>query len=168
MNIFVLSPIPQDAAQMHCDKHVSKMTVETAQMLSTCHRILDGDKAPSELYKAAYVNHPCNKWLRESGGNYEWTYELFEALANEFKFRYGKEHKSYLKLEPYLREAPQNIPHRLSGKMTPFALAMSEFPQCIVPGNAVQSYRNFYETKNSRFAMRWTKRDCPIWFNAFA
>ena len=42
MNIFVLSENPWLAAQQMCDKHVVKMPLETAQMLSTIHRVLDG------------------------------------------------------------------------------------------------------------------------------
>ena len=29
---------------MHCDKHVVKMLVEYAQILSTAHRMVDGEK----------------------------------------------------------------------------------------------------------------------------
>lgn len=42
MNIFVLNQNPFDAARDHCDKHVVKMILEYAQMLSTAHRLLDG------------------------------------------------------------------------------------------------------------------------------
>lgn len=42
MNIFVLSQDPREAAQMHLDKHVVKMIIEYAQLLSTAHRLLDG------------------------------------------------------------------------------------------------------------------------------
>ena len=41
MNIFVLDKDPRVAARMLCDKHVPKMIVESAQMLSTAHRLLD-------------------------------------------------------------------------------------------------------------------------------
>ena len=41
MNIFYLDRDPGIAAAMHCDKHVVKMILETAQMLSTAHRVLD-------------------------------------------------------------------------------------------------------------------------------
>jgi hypothetical protein len=34
MNIFYLDSDPELAAQMHCDKHVVKMILETAQLLS--------------------------------------------------------------------------------------------------------------------------------------
>ena len=43
MNIFYLDKNPKVAAQMMCDKHVVKMILESAQMLSTAHRVLDGD-----------------------------------------------------------------------------------------------------------------------------
>jgi hypothetical protein len=42
MNIFYLHREPIMAAQAHCDKHVCKMILEYAQMLSTAHRVLDG------------------------------------------------------------------------------------------------------------------------------
>ena len=42
MNIFILHSDPEVAAKQHCDKHVCKMIVESAQMLSTAHRLLDG------------------------------------------------------------------------------------------------------------------------------
>lgn len=43
MNIFYLSREPDTAAAFHCDKHVVKMCVEYAQILSTAHRVLDGE-----------------------------------------------------------------------------------------------------------------------------
>ena len=42
MNIFYLDKDPEISAKMHCDKHVVKMIIEYAQMLSTAHRMLDG------------------------------------------------------------------------------------------------------------------------------
>ena len=53
MNIFILDTDPIVAAQLQCDKHVVKMIVESAQMLSTAHRMLDGEetKRPSKSGK---------------------------------------------------------------------------------------------------------------------
>lgn len=42
MNIFVLDVRPEVAAKQQLDKHVVKMVVEYAQLLSTAHRVLDG------------------------------------------------------------------------------------------------------------------------------
>ena len=42
MNIFYLHENPERCAEMHCDKHVVKMILETAQLLSTAHHEIDG------------------------------------------------------------------------------------------------------------------------------
>lgn len=42
MNLFYLDRDPYVAAEQHCDKHVVKMIIEYAQLLSTAHRLLDG------------------------------------------------------------------------------------------------------------------------------
>jgi hypothetical protein len=43
MNIFYLDKDPIKAAEYSCDKHVVKMILESAQMLCTAHRVLDGE-----------------------------------------------------------------------------------------------------------------------------
>ena len=182
MNIFILDNDPKEAAKMHCNKHVSKMIVESGQMLSTVHRILDGalQKKPSKsgksmvkywehpnsslesvLYKAVHVNHPCTIWSRESIANYTWHYDLFVALSEEFTHRYGKIHATWTKLKDALKNPPKNIP---SIGLTPFKLAMGAQPQCINNDDPIGSYRKFYMTKQNRFKMTWTKREVPYWF----
>jgi hypothetical protein len=56
MNIFYLDPDPTICAQWHVDKHVVKMILEYAQLLSTAHRILDGVpvEVPYTPVKAIY------------------------------------------------------------------------------------------------------------------
>ena len=62
MNLFILDEDPTKAAQLQCDKHVVKMIIESAQMLSTAHRMLDGyvEKRPSKSGKRIinYWVHP--------------------------------------------------------------------------------------------------------------
>ena len=91
MNIFILDHNPKIAAQSQCDKHVVKMIVESAQMLSTAHRMLDGveTKRPSVSGKTmintktrksrngigvvqslVHHKHPCTVWTMESVYNY--------------------------------------------------------------------------------------------------
>lgn len=187
MNIFILNNDPVIAAQEQCDKHVVKMIVESAQMLSTVHRMLDGvmERRPSKsgaklqywklnderedlLYKACHFNHPSTVWTRESCCNYSWHYEHFIGLCDEYTYRYGKVHSTDTKLRKILKTLPNNI--NRSGGMTPFKLAMSSNPECVVHDlggtNAVESYKNFYQTKQKRFKMVWTKRPMPKWFNA--
>jgi hypothetical protein len=180
MNIFVLSECPVESAQMQCNKHVVKMIVESAQMLSTAHRMLDGnyckrpsvsgktmssyweldDSRESKLYKAVHMGHPCTVWTSESSANYDWHVEHFEALCDEYTYRYERTHATDTKLRKVLRRRPDNIP---MGDLTPFKLAMGSNPECMLP-DPVESYRRFYKTKQERFSMTWSKRSIPQWF----
>jgi hypothetical protein len=44
MNIFYVHKDPVKSAKMLIDKHVCKMIIESAQMLSTAHRLIDGEQ----------------------------------------------------------------------------------------------------------------------------
>ena len=88
MNIFATSPCPIFCAQYLDDKRVVKMTLETAQMLSTAITERGGEGP----YRRAYWNHPCTKWVRETRCNYDWTLRHFQALCDEYKKRYGRTH----------------------------------------------------------------------------
>lgn len=180
MNIFALDEDPYVAAKWHCDKHVPKMIVESAQMLSTAHRMLDGvsetrlsksgkrvvkywnHPLDNVLYKAVHMNHPCTIWTRETSANYEWHFQLFVALCREFRKRYGKMHLTQQKLMDVLSHRPHTIKH---APRTPFPLAMKSEPQCINENDRIQSYRDFYQTKQHRFTMKWTNRKKPEWFS---
>ena len=89
MNIFYLDKRPDDAAEMHCDKHCVKMILEYAQMLSTAHRVLDEDDAHPDLYKIAHKNHPSTIWTRSSKQHYDWLFRLFRMLSAEYSIRFG-------------------------------------------------------------------------------
>lgn len=182
MNIFILDESPVESARLQCDKHVVKMIVESAQMLSTAHRMLDGtlEKRPSKsgktmvnyyrlddpkkedlFYKAVHFYHPCTVWTMESKANYKWHHNHFVALCDEYRYRYGKVHKSDELLRYALLDAPENIPDI---PMTQFKLAMGVAPQCMHEDDPVRSYREFYQTKQERFKMVWTRREIPEWF----
>jgi hypothetical protein len=108
MNVFVLDNDPTAAAEMHCNIHVTKMIVESAQMLSTAHRMLDGseERRPSNsgktmsrywvlpdaredtYYKAVHMHHPCTVWTMQSIENYI-------SLTNCFEQTYFTDHLQY-------------------------------------------------------------------------
>lgn len=161
MNIFWLDDDPVKAAQLQCNKHITKMTLESSQMLSTAHRVIDGDDAPDECYRIAHKNHPCSLWTMKTSANYEWHYQHFVALADEYTYRYGKVHASFTKLNHILKNLPKNIK---IGTLTMPALAMKDHPECIFENDPVKSYRAFYKTKQDRFDMVWSYREIPEWF----
>ena len=67
MNIFYLHNDPEISAKMHCDKHVVKMIIEYAQMLSTAHRMLDGKvvKKPSVSGKTMVKHYDLYEKLKK-------------------------------------------------------------------------------------------------------
>lgn len=181
MNLFILNKDPVLAAKLQCDKHVVKMIVESAQMLSTAHRMLDGtlerrasksgkttvkywtlpDERENTFYKAVHMNHPCTVWTMKSNNNYTWHWVHFAALCDEYTYRYGKVHATDRLLREKLKALPRNID---VGYLTLWPLAMKSNPECMFPNDPVKSYQLFYQTKQERFKMVWTKRDVPEWF----
>jgi hypothetical protein len=159
MNIFYLDSDPVIAAQAMTDKHVVKMILESAQLLSTAHRVLDGEPVvqlsvnnrrltrythptlDDVLYKSTHINHPSGVWARESKNNYIWLYKHFVALCDEYTARYSKVHASYQKLNTILSEPPRSIS---DSPFTPIKLAMPT--QYHLP-NAVEAYRLYYEAE---------------------
>ena len=61
MNIFFLDKDPKIAAQMQCDKHVVKMILETAQMLSTAARAQGHDIGTQYRSEIFYVDEDQKK-----------------------------------------------------------------------------------------------------------
>ena len=61
MNIFVLAEDAAESARMMCDKHVIKMILESCQLLSTAHHVLDGDELHVNTGKRKYKTYICTK-----------------------------------------------------------------------------------------------------------
>ena len=127
MNIFATSFSPRQAAYDLPDKLVVKMILETAQLLCTAHRVLDGTDTleGQELYKETHKNHPCAVWVRESRDNYFWAYDHFVALCNAYTYRYGKVHATDAKFREVLWTAPKQASY--SGLTPPPACMPDEF-----------------------------------------
>ena len=152
VNIFHLSPDPNAAARLHCDKHVGKMLVENVQMLSTA-LVTKGGEAP---WKPAFVNHPMNRWVRESAGNFRWTWDLSDALGAEYVHRFGKTHRAHDALRTFGRDD-------LAALIGDGERTMP--PQCMgedykVTDDPIAAYRRFYAGDKARFAT-YTKRPVP-------
>ena len=184
MNIFTTNECPVISAQEMCDKHVVKMIVEYAQLMSTAHRVLDGKEYEGRtllnrrikrwlhpnknmeelLYKASHIKHPSGIWCRTNTANYQWLYRHFCAACEEYTHRYGKVHLTELKLAKVFKNTPKNIPN---GKQTEFAVAIAADQTCRqVPGfnslKPVDKYKQ-YIINDKPFAV-WTSRQPPKWY----
>lgn len=185
MNIFYLDEDPAIAAKYHNDKHVRKMIIETAQMLSTIIRLALGVPGimldpkhgyieyayclpdercgliyiKSPVYYAALPHHPCTKWAGFSRGNFEWLTALGICLGVEYSLRFqGNVHAS----EEVVKECREYLPYlELPCEViTPPALAM---PDDCKRSDAVISYRLLYHRHKRRFCT-WTVREEPYWY----
>jgi hypothetical protein len=175
MNIFYLHYDTKQCAEMHVDKHCVKMILEYAQLLSTAHRVLDGtqivglsksgrkqtryelsDHRDGILYSATHINHPSAVWCRQSLENYQWLYNMFRDLLQEYTYRYGKTHKCSMLLGD-LQYPPMNIPKKPFTEPTP---AMPDHYK--VAGDSIQSYKNYYLGDKTRM-FSWKNRQTPSW-----
>ena len=174
MNIFYLDNDPVKSAELHCDKHVVKMIIEYAQLMSTAHRVLDGemyvdktannrrikrwclaDKHMEEVvYKASHINHPSNIWIRSSDSHYQFVYDMFVALCNEYTHRYGRVHLTEEKLKDILQHLPNNITR------ADFVEPPQAMPDDVKTSNTVDAYQNYYRVYKKNFA-KWTDRMTP-------
>ena len=157
MNIFILDDDPYISASMHVDKHIVKMILEHAQMMCTAHHLHPNGNYDIP-YKPTHINHPCNRWLRDSKANYIYLYDMTRYLNNEYKFRYNKDpkqdHKSWLAIKDLPTPDLPDLPR------TPFARAMPD--ECKIGNDAVASYRNYYKT-NKQSLFKWSNRNKPSW-----
>jgi hypothetical protein len=163
MNIFFLDKTPKKSARYLCDKHVPKMLLESAQMLSTAVRkyeeFTQTTPLSAPIYKSAYPNHPMTKWVSTSKNNFNWALENAVWIDDEYRRRFNKIHKSFDVIQNIIDfELDAHIP---DGKFT-------EPPQCMPDEykhkNYVTAYRQYYAGDKVRFA-KWERgRNEPKWF----
>jgi hypothetical protein len=145
MNLFYLDRDPAEAARMQCDRHVVKMILETAQMLSTAHVELDGEQV---AYKATHKNHPSTVWVRSTAAAYLWAYRHMLELGREYTRRYGKVHKTIREHGDALR--------RLPNALTYCNRLLEDPPQCMYDeckrDDTVLAYQLYYNAKADEWA----------------
>ena len=184
MNIFYFSHNFQENAKFHCDRHAIKMILEHAQILSTAHRVLDGqlvieksktgrrqskyklsNELDSILYSSTHVNHPSTIWARSSKENYLWLANMTKALAEEYTYRYGKIHKCQDSglIDTLINNIPNNIPDKPFTEPTP-AMDIQYVIKSDSIGivDSIASYRNYFN-KAKRHLFDWKNRNVPYW-----
>lgn len=183
MNIFVLSRDPQEAGRFHCNKHVVKMILESAQMLCAAHwthlladhnlslsdfkRVRDAqqwlfdntDKSLQPPWKLSHTRHPCTLWTAENVSNYMWHSRLGYSLLHEYTRRYDKIHKSQVVHEWLRKNLPINIS---SGSITEHPVCMPD--DCKISGSVVESYRNYYKKYKNKMAVWEPRSVTPVWY----
>ena len=186
MNIFILDDNLKKSVEYHIDRHVVKMPLEAAQMISTVIAVdetlgyvpraltkeetarIRKDKDGWPFYKPTHVNHPCNIWARTSLDNFRYLVDYcLELGIYEKMCRYptGSPHKSSLIIQEFIED---RWPVHLSchSGMTPFAQAM---PDEYKSDDAIEAYRTYYmiektHDRSGNPMAAWTNREKPSWF----
>jgi len=175
MNLFRLHNDPHEAAKLYQDLHVRKIVLEATQLLANCYSADQMCFAPrtqlGNMRKHSHIHHPISKWVTETYGNFYWTVMHACALEYEFEYRFGKRHFCEGFIYWCLSTPPHLLCSMLNEKQTEQPQCFKQYPQCVVPGDPVAGYRNYYRTAKKSFDIRgkivhatWTNRDIPEWF----
>ena len=162
--LFILSLDPRRCARYHCDRHVPKLTLEAAQILSSAFHILSKELAEKlvrehKIYRPTHLDHPCVRWCAAARGNFRFTLALGAALADEFAERFGHQHASEKILKNIAKINLDDLPFPEDAR-TPFAQAM---PERFRGPDAVIAYRRYYLAEKVQFA-RWAHgTSAPAW-----
>ena len=156
MNIFYLHRNPKKCAKYHCDKHVVKMIIESAQLLYTCFLLCHENpeliqeaplaKSGNHGYKICFQQHPCAIWLRKSKDNYIWLCKMSKYLCKEYTYRYGKTHFVENHID-WLTQQSKGLKLEHKG-LRKLKLAMPDEYKC---SSSVQSYRQYYIGEKKKF-----------------
>lgn len=156
------------AACMLCDKHIVKMSLESAQMLTNCfsRELLDAENTPRTLKgnprKYSYWNHPSSVWVRETRGNMDWLVLHAIEICKEKKRRYPDAPMPFV--YEFLRWAQDNA----NRSEVPPGLFTTP-PQCMpeerkIKGDTVKAYRDYYRKDKAKI-VQWGRSPQPAWFS---
>ena len=161
MNIFAFDKCPMRSALWLDDIRKNKMILESAQMLSTAVRALCPD-TKLEVYKTAYLNHPCSKWARQSRANFQWLLHHMSWLYNQK----SGDHKSARLIPEFQKYADDgDFPDEY---LTPFANCARNLERGVDYSNVDdvhQAYRMYmndrWKERNITLTWRWGEE--PDW-----
>lgn len=192
MNIFILDEDPAISVHYYCDEHVRKMIVESAQMLSTAHRVLDLQQ--DRGYRAQVINKKGRsvkqvilpEYLEEPGMHMvdsrcpyywvsnenhpcnQWVRECSANYKYLFEVYVALIHEYILRFRKInaatnLADALETLPQGIRIDSKPTSFIQA-MPVEYQQENAIEAYRTFYIQDKSRFASWNCGVSAPSWF----
>lgn len=140
MNIFVTSYCPAISARSLCDRHISKMLLESCQLLGNHFDLPKFNPLPHlgpALYTPTHEGHPCNKWLLESPtlaiirnkpftANMLWLYLHARAILNEYQVRHGNQKRRQTLRKLYANQTSPIVIHKCAIPLQKLAYLIEE------------------------------------------
>lgn len=157
MNIFIISDSPAVCARALDDKRITKMALESAQILAIALYIRGHEDIP---YTPTYTNHPCVRWAAESQDNWNWLLAYLGELNAEYKRRMGRDSD----IQPYSVVVGNDL-QAIAKAVIP-AGGMTEFANCTgLPDLPVfEAYKELLRRKwSDKKPSRWTNAQPPEW-----
>ena len=143
---------------------IAKMPLEEAQMLCTALWHHAPEYAEEhDLYKPVHQKHPCTLWAMQTRSNFQWAFNLYDAMLLEYTHRYGKVHgasKHRFALGNALKFIPDGwqTPHPQCFSGLDHLKTDEQFP--------IKAYREFYKADKLKFARYSKGRSMPEWMAA--
>lgn len=169
MNIFILGTTPESSARAHCDQHLHKMVLESAQIISTALHLRGWKQA--WMYKPTHISHPCVQWAASSNHNILWVIELADELRRIREELDCPPHASSEVIKFAQDYLAGEVPFASSYLATDFALAMPLHIHARSDIDTVGKYQAYYRWKNEQWKaldkgpMTWKNRPVPEFMN---
>lgn len=160
MNIFILDENIDLNVQYHCDKHIVKMPLELAQMISTAYYVSKYKEKPDFLFKASHINHPCNIWVRKTRLNFRYACHLGLALYREYQYRYNQPTKMQ-RVKQIFEYGLKNT-SKCETNLSLFTKFIQAMPDDCKHDDTVVAYRRYYN-KYKKHLFSWKNRSVPYW-----
>ena len=171
MNIFVLSENPILAANLHCDQHMHKMILESAQMLSMAwHQCgMTGNSWVYRKNQSSHNKHPCTQWAASSLNNMLWLADLATQLEEVRQIAEPRAEHASTPVVASVREHLQfaGADSRYAGGFIYAGITL------LPPGNdsIVSKYHRLYKLKQRQWQltdhpMTYEGRDIPRFLSA--
>lgn len=173
MNIFAVSKSPRVCSRVLDDLRLSKMILETCQILCTVLNLEAGKQVTP--YRNSHATNRLIKWAAESDANWCWLWELGEGYGNEFIYRRGHKHASHLVIQGLSFRAPIKLECGDQPKQWINAASNKSLDLDFTHLPVHRAYREYLATrwdlqsktprKDGRIVPPyWTRRESPFWY----
>lgn len=163
MNLFWLSKKFKRNARYHCDQHVGKMALESAQILYTALAVRSPNTAWRESapwnksgtargYRATHLNHPLSIWVRTSLANYLHCAQYALALCAEYTKRFRKTHFVEHHVQWLIKHHPTKF-EQVGMTLIPLCIGSDKTQYASSKSSAIRAYRKYYCDTKSSFAL---------------